>query len=813
MGKKSRLKKERAIALGKEGKNSFFPGTVSAARETLLERVLLNIVLFGVYAVLLTPFIISGRCFFPFVGPKSLYFMGVVEIVFFLWVYLIVVFPKYRPKLNLVSISLFSFFAVIIISSIFGVDFANSFWSKFERMTGDLMWMHLIAFFLVLYSVFQYKEEWDKIFTVSAFVSFALSIVAFLGMAGIPLLKISDRGGATLGNTSFLGTYLMFNAFLAIYLFLRKENRFWKAFFALDAFFCFFATFFSKARAATLSFLGGLALILLLYLSFKARKKIYRVLGRVLLVLSIIAVIAGVFSLFYPDSIVQKEFAKFATKSRIVVWNAGFEGFKEKPLLGWGPENFNLVFIKHFNPKIILPAYGGEVWFDRAHNIIVDTLVTTGIIGLLSYLFIFAAVFFVLFKNYLKERIDFFVFSIPIAILSAYFIQNLTVFDMVSSYMMFILILAFVAFIEADSNKGKDSKEVRESSPSAKQTRPFLGIFLVVIFLISFFKFVVCPFKTDSFVIKAMQTVPSSEEVINFAKEKNKNPSSVLKKNSEIRISLYKETLQASPAGRYQIRYYFADSTNRAINNNFDYFPKGQAEKELDFVISELKKTEKQRPLDYKSLLEMARAYSLYYMFDQSKAPLAQETFNKAIALSPRNQQAYWSLAQFKVYQARAAEKEDKKDFYEKYANQAIASVKKAIDLEPGYIGSYNVAIQIAKDAKKPQKAKEFAEKALDLVLKRIEKNPSGLQNYKDAVIFAMKAGDNNKAKEIAKNGLEIASKMIKKDSKKVSNYQLAIQFAIYAREKDKAKELAKELVNIRPSLKEGLEKSLGTSL
>jgi len=37
----------------------------------------------GMFALLLTPFIVSKNFYFPFIGPKSLYFMAVVEVVFF----------------------------------------------------------------------------------------------------------------------------------------------------------------------------------------------------------------------------------------------------------------------------------------------------------------------------------------------------------------------------------------------------------------------------------------------------------------------------------------------------------------------------------------------------------------------------------------------------------------------------------------------------------------------------------------------------------------------------------------------------------
>ena len=61
------------------------------------------------------------------------------------------------------------------------------------------------------------------------------------------------------------------------------------------------------------------------------------------------------------------------------------KGFQERPILGWGQENFNYVFNKNYDPGM----WGQEQWFDRTHNVILDWLVAGGILGLLAYLSIF----------------------------------------------------------------------------------------------------------------------------------------------------------------------------------------------------------------------------------------------------------------------------------------------------------------------------------------------------------------------------------------------------------------------------------------
>jgi hypothetical protein len=68
--------------------------------------------------------------------------------------------------------------------------------------------------------------------------------------------------------------------------------------------------------------------------------------------------------------------------TRFTVWNLAFEGFKERPLLGWGQEGFNFVFNTYYTPEL----WSQEPWFDRAHNIFLDWLIAGGILGLLGYL-------------------------------------------------------------------------------------------------------------------------------------------------------------------------------------------------------------------------------------------------------------------------------------------------------------------------------------------------------------------------------------------------------------------------------------------
>jgi hypothetical protein len=71
MGKKSREKKERLEG----GQGVLKP---EDSKTSWLWRLIFT----GTCLILFAPFVISGRYFFPFVGPKSIYFMALVEIIF-----------------------------------------------------------------------------------------------------------------------------------------------------------------------------------------------------------------------------------------------------------------------------------------------------------------------------------------------------------------------------------------------------------------------------------------------------------------------------------------------------------------------------------------------------------------------------------------------------------------------------------------------------------------------------------------------------------------------------------------------------------
>jgi hypothetical protein len=172
-------------------------------------------------------------------------------------------------------------------------------------------------------------------------------------------------------------------------------------------------------------------------------KKFKKISGAVLLLVVLFGV--GFFSVrnadFVKTSPVLSRFSSISkeeikNQGRSFVWPMAIKGFKERPILGWGQENFNYVFNKYYNPLM----YNQEQWFDRTHNVILDWLIASGIVGLLAYLslYFFAILSLKRLNLPVVER------AVFIGLFIAYFIHNIFVFDNLISYILFISLVAYI---------------------------------------------------------------------------------------------------------------------------------------------------------------------------------------------------------------------------------------------------------------------------------------------------------------------------------------------------------------------------------
>lgn len=637
-------------------------------KDSNLEKIYFSIIQWGIYLALFTPFIFLKEYFFPFVVPKTIFFRIIVDIIFIAYILLVLSNRKYLPKFNFFTITVAVFLAILVLTSFTGVNFERSFWSVFERMTGLLTFFHLFAFFIILISVFKERKYWERILTVSILVG---TLICFYTWTSG---EATSRGGGTIGNTSFLATYLLFNIFFAIILFFTKKG-WWKILFGTLLLILILGLFISEepCRGAIGAFFGGLFVLGFGYLSFYLFLSGKKTLKRLPFLLLILLVFGGFGALqldFFKEKLTNI-WESGSLQSRMVVWKMSWEGWQEKLWLGWGLENFNAPFAKYFDPELPLTR---DIWYDRAHNIILDTGVTSGILGLIGYLAIFGVAIFQLLRTCLKvtEKKNLFFPLGMIALLLVYIAQNIWVFDMISSYMMFFLSLAFVNFLISPK------KESFQPVASDKKN-PFYslaGILLIIITVFTVYFGNIQPARASKLTVQGLY-FPLEHSVPVF--QKALEISSVSQFETPEQFSRRIIELASQPDQNKEL---LADGFNLAEES--------------------LKKSIAQNPQDFRLHLFLGRYYNNLFHFtgDKEKNDLAEQTLNKAAELSPKNQQVYWSLAQTRLFQGRFEE--------------AIVFLQKAVDLEPRFseshwylvsaykiIGEYELALAEAEEAEK----------------------------------------------------------------------------------------------------------------
>lgn len=393
------------------------------------------------YAVLLTPLIFYQQLMSALVIVKAAYFQTLVGFAFAAYAALAARDIRYRPRVTPLYISVCALFAVIALSSAFGVNGLRSIWSVPERMTGIVFMGHVVAYFIML-SGMRAAFSWRRYLSVAVGVSFlaALFPVVQLIFPGIFYESPNDqlRLTGTIGNPIFLAAYLFLNIFLAAWLAVKtraEQVRVWWLY-AFVACFDYIVVLFTQTRGAFVASFVALAVFSAYATTQKnARRARYTVCaaGVALIVFGGIFWTTRMHSIWRTVPILNRVAVEgLRADNRLIAWRAGLQAFIERPVFGWGWENFYTAFNAHYDPRLLRSGFT-ETFFDRPHNVFVQFLAETGLIGIAAYIFLLACALY-----YARGNIWL------VALLAAYVTQNFFAFDSISSYLLFFMALAFI---------------------------------------------------------------------------------------------------------------------------------------------------------------------------------------------------------------------------------------------------------------------------------------------------------------------------------------------------------------------------------
>jgi O-antigen ligase len=439
------------------------------------------------YVAVFAVVVVINSIFFPFIGGKDYFFRYAIElglIAFLLWwgfeakagELMGMVKTAFKKPL-VIAVSVFTL--ACLLAALFGFDAYAAFWSNYERGEGAFQFLHYYAFFMLLVFLFQNEEDWKNIFKFSLVAAGGMilyGVMANLGYSsfispyaggGAPTgwwhQLIDGRFEGTLGNPAYVAPYLIFSMFFAAYLWISSKiagtltaAKSWMYGIIIAIFVFFFYT--TQTRGAFLGLAAGL-FIGAIYLAFSGTKTVKKwsifALGvLVVLGLGIYAVRNEPFTQTIPGArVLQISLSDATAQTRFWVWGEAWKGFLDRPVFGWGQENFTAVFDKYFNPNFFVPGQNTETWFDRAHSVFFDYLVETGIIGLLSYLAVFVVFVWEFFR---RRKIDLAAGhrqgmyalrnALIIATPVAYLVQGAAIFDVLPMYVCLFLFLGFANY-------------------------------------------------------------------------------------------------------------------------------------------------------------------------------------------------------------------------------------------------------------------------------------------------------------------------------------------------------------------------------
>jgi tetratricopeptide (TPR) repeat protein len=356
----------------------------------------------------------------------------------------------------------------------------------------------------------------------------------------------------------------------------------------------------------------------------------------------------------YLNRLTDFSLQTYTVQTRFWAWRAGIEGWKESPktvLLGWGPENFNVPFSKHFNPKFFR-GLGSETLFDRAHNMFVEILVTMGLLTFLAYIATFVFAYRLLWKLTFKEqKIDKIVGIGLISLITAYIIHNCFIFDTSANFIVFFSVLGFITFLTA--------KTVSVVAVPAGETQKMggsrLGIGFQTLLLVLLIGAGILIYKIK--ILPAKANYATTRAIIK-----------TWAKDFDGALAKYKEALAYDVPGKYDYRHRYAQWILEYTNG------KTLGEKEIGaikFAISEVQKNADETKQDYLPYLYLSRL-NIVLGKNDPKSPYNDEALKnsmKALEISPAFVRTYYEIAQAYL---------NKKDY-----DNAVKYFEEAVKLNP----------------------------------------------------------------------------------------------------------------------------------
>jgi O-antigen ligase len=361
-------------------------------------------------AVALIVVVLDGGLLFPYVVAKHLYLRGVILLgLIALCVACVVDVSRCTMRFTPLVYCLLCVLFLSAFAALLGVDPKLSLVSTFERMEGILGQIYWLGLVVLLAMILKSVDDWRSFFHWQLLASSLIGLLAMIYQltsfsAGTTLFYSPDatRLSVGWGNPGYSGLYAACNCLLAFGLASsgisgsgteQRKDWCYRGVIGLSLLINFWVLSASDTRGAMLAFCVALGSLVMLMIAFRCPVVgvVIRTRGRwlIALLVGIISILAAGLCLwiFTAESEFTNQLASiFDSRNdtvliRFKVWGIALQAIAERPLLGWGPENFVKIFALYEPDTANIPRE-----FDRVHNIYLESMLGVGLLGFTAWI-------------------------------------------------------------------------------------------------------------------------------------------------------------------------------------------------------------------------------------------------------------------------------------------------------------------------------------------------------------------------------------------------------------------------------------------
>jgi O-antigen ligase len=363
-------------------------------------------------------------------------------------------------------------------------NFEQSLYGSYDRQQGLVFFIYLLIYFLILVYFLREIDKLKKclaIISLAAFFSSLYGIIQALGLDPFVWIESTKlRATSTFGQPNNFASFIIASLPAVVFLFFNAKGFLKKALFFMVFLVQLSALYFCFSVSAWLSLIIGVAVTLSLYLVAKfvlktiiskdKKPKIRRwLVGLVLLLFSLPFFLnqqnPGMLSARLVNSI---NLQTGSTAARLQFWSAAWQGIKAKLWFGHGLETQEDVLVRYYKPEWALFS-NVNVRPDRAHNIVLDILLTRGLLGLFTSLALMALILSLLWQNIKNKRFIFLNYLL-FFYFAAYFVYLNFNFHNISTLIYFVFYLA-VLLVVSKKDFSPDLTRESDEQISVKITR------------------------------------------------------------------------------------------------------------------------------------------------------------------------------------------------------------------------------------------------------------------------------------------------------------------------------------------------------